>query len=70
VPGGGGVLMDRHQWIAEGTIGADAFRWIMRARALRGVIKIIETPKGDDPVRHDRRMLRRLQAYARGATAP
>jgi len=30
-----------------------------------GVIKIIETPKGDDPVRHDRRMLRRLRAYAR-----
>jgi len=30
------------------------------------VIKIIETPKGDDPIRHDRRMLRRLRAYARG----
>jgi len=29
------------------------------------VIKIIETPKGDDPVRNDRRMLRRLRAYAR-----
>ncbi|HEV2750382.1 MAG TPA: hypothetical protein VGV12_07655 [Gemmatimonadales bacterium] len=29
------------------------------------VIKIIETPKGDDPVRHDRRMLKRLRAYAR-----
>src|SRR5436305_5101794 len=29
-------------------------------------IKIIETPKGGDPVRHDRRMLRRLRAYARG----
>ena len=29
-------------------------------------IKIIETPKGDDWMRHDRRMLRRLRAYARG----
>jgi hypothetical protein len=31
------------------------------------VIKVIETPKGDDPIRHDRRMLRRLRAYARAA---
>ena len=35
-----------------------------------GVPKIIETPKGDDPVALDRRMLRRLRAYARaGARA-
>jgi hypothetical protein len=36
----------------------------MRDRRFDSVIKIIETPKGDDPVRHDRRMLRRLRAYA------
>src|SRR2546422_2229853 len=42
------------------------FRSIMREPRFAGVIKIIETPKGDDPVRHDRRMLRRLRAYARG----
>jgi deoxyribonuclease-4 len=64
-----GSRLDRHEWIAEGRIGAEAFRRIMRDAALTGVVKIIETPKGDDPVRHDRRMLRRLRAYARGAAA-
>jgi len=60
-----GSHLDRHEWIAEGTIGADAFRRIMRDPRLGPVIKIIETPKLDDPVKHDRRMLRRLRAYAR-----
>jgi len=65
-----GSHLDRHEWIAEGTIGADAFRRIMRDARLAHVIKIIETPKKDDPVKHDRRMLRRLRAYARGSTRP
>ncbi len=62
-----GSHLDRHEWIGEGTIGAEAFRRIMRDARLGGsvVIKIIETPKADDPIRHDRRMLRRLRAYAR-----
>ncbi len=60
-----GSHLDRHEWIAEGTIGADPFRQIMRDPRLATVIKIIETPKLDDPVKHDRRMLRRLRAYAR-----
>jgi hypothetical protein len=30
-------------------------------------MKVIETPKGDDEVTFDRRMLRRLRAYARTA---
>jgi deoxyribonuclease-4 len=64
-----GSHLDRHEWIAEGTIGAEPFRRIMRDPRLVNVIKIIETPKLDDPVRHDRRMLRRLRAYAR-VTAP
>jgi deoxyribonuclease-4 len=64
-----GSHLDRHQWIAEGQIGADAFRHIMRDPRLVSVIKIIETPKGDDAVRHDRRMLRRLRAYGRAAAA-
>ena len=62
-----GSHLDRHQWIAEGTIGAAAFRQIMRDPRLAAVIKIIETPKLDDPVKHDRRMLRRLRAYARAS---
>jgi len=62
-----GSRLDRHEWIGEGTIGAESFRRLMRDPRFRRVIKIIETPKGDEPVRHDRRMLRRLRAYARGA---
>jgi deoxyribonuclease-4 len=62
-----GSRVDRHQWIGEGTLGPEPFRRIMRDPRLATVIKIIETPKGDDPIRHDRRMLRRLRAYARVA---
>jgi deoxyribonuclease-4 len=60
-----GSCVDRHEWIAEGQIGAEPFRRIMRDPRLASIIKIIETPKRDDPLRHDRRMLRRLRAYAR-----
>ena len=63
-----GSRVDRHEWIAEGKIGPEPFRRIMRDPDLGGVVKIIETPKRDDPLRHDRRMLRRLRAYARGNT--
>ena len=61
-----GSRVDRHEWIAEGRIGPEPFRRIMRDPDLARVVKIIETPKRDDPLRHDRRMLRRLRAYARG----
>jgi deoxyribonuclease-4 len=57
---------DRHELIADGSLGAEPFRRIMRDPRLRGVIKVLETPKGDDMVTNDRRMLRRLRAYARG----
>lgn len=60
-----GSRVDRHEWIAEGRIGPEPFRRIMRDPDLARVVKIIETPKRDDPLRHDRRMLRRLRAYAR-----
>ena len=56
---------DRHELIAEGTLGAEPFRRIMRDPRFAGVMKVIETPKGDDEVTQDRRMLRRLRAYAR-----
>jgi len=62
-----GSRIDRHEWIGEGTLGPEPFRRIMRDPRFAPVIKIIETPKGDDPIRHDRRMLRRLRAYARAA---
>jgi deoxyribonuclease IV len=63
-----GSRVDRHEWIAEGRIGPEPFRRIMQDADLATVVKIIETPKRDDPLRHDRRMLRRLRAYARGNT--
>lgn len=59
-----GSRLDRHEWIGEGTIGGDPFRRILQDARLTKVIKIIETPKGDDPVTHDRRMLERLRSYA------
>jgi deoxyribonuclease IV len=57
---------DRHELIAEGSLGAEPFRRIMRDARFAGVMKILETPKGDDEITEDRRMLRRLRAYARG----
>jgi len=60
-----GSRVDRHEWIGDGRIGPEPFRRIMRDPALKGIVMIIETPKRDDPLRHDRRMLRRLRAYAR-----
>lgn len=56
---------DRHELIAQGSIGAAPFRRIMRERRFEPIIKIIETPKGDDDVTNDARMLRRLRRYAR-----
>ena len=63
--GAAGSRLDRHEWIGEGTVGPGPFRHIMQDPRFARVIKIIETPKGDDPIHHDRRMLRRLRAYSR-----
>jgi deoxyribonuclease IV len=60
-----GSRRDRHELIAEGSLGAEPFRRIMRDPRFAGVMKILETPKGDDDFTQDRRMLRLLRAYAR-----
>jgi len=60
-----GSRRDRHELAAEGSLGASPFRRIMRDPRFRSIPKILETPKGDDLVSNDRRMLRRLRAYAR-----
>jgi hypothetical protein len=39
----------------------------MTDRRLAHTIKIVETPKGDDAVTADRKMLRRLRRYARAS---
>jgi deoxyribonuclease-4 len=58
---------DRHELIAEGSLGPQPFRRIMTDRRLARVIKVLETPKGTDGITADRKMLRRLRAYARAA---
>ncbi len=58
--------LDRHELIAEGTIGEGTFRRIMTDARLASIPKILETPKGDTPIETDGRMLRLLRSYARG----
>jgi deoxyribonuclease-4 len=60
-----GSRRDRHELIGEGAIGESAFRRIMTDERLVAVPKLIETPKLDDPVKTDRRMLNRLRKYAK-----
>lgn len=59
-----GSHLDRHELIAEGTIGESAFRRIMTDERLMHVPRLIETPKGDSPAETDGRMLRLLRSYA------
>ena len=55
---------DRHELIAEGTLGPEPFRQIMRDQRFVGVIKVLETPKGDeDMTTNDLKMLKRLRGY-------
>lgn len=61
-----GSRRDRHELIGEGALGPAVFRRIMTDERLAAVPKVIETPKLDDATVTDRRMLRRLRAYARG----
>jgi deoxyribonuclease IV len=61
---------DRHELIGEGSLGPQPFRRIMTDPRLAHAIKILETPKGDDGVTADRKMLRRLRRYARAVWMP
>lgn len=61
---------DRHELIGEGSLGPSPFRRIMTDARFSHVARIIETPKGEDEVTLDRKMLRRLRAYARSAKRP
>ncbi len=54
---------DRHELIAEGSLGAVPFQRIMTDDRLSRVPKVLETPKGDDGVTNDRRMLNLLRAF-------
>lgn len=61
---------DRHELIGEGSLGESPFRRIMTDPRFASVIKLIETPKGDDEVTQDRAMLARLRAYGSGVNVP
>ncbi len=60
-----GSRVDRHEHIGKGALGAGPFRAIMTDPRLGGVPRVLETPKGKDPVASDRRNLRRLRRLAR-----
>jgi deoxyribonuclease IV len=54
---------DRHAAIGEGTMGDAVFRPLLTHPRLATIPKVIETPKGDDPVAADRSNLARLRSY-------
>ncbi len=54
---------DRHELIGEGSLGTEPFRRIMLDSRFRAIPKLLETPKGDDEVTNDRRMLALLRAF-------
>jgi deoxyribonuclease-4 len=58
-----GSHKDRHQHIGEGTLGDEPFRRIMSDSRFHHIAKVLETPKGDDPVASDRRNLARLRGF-------
>jgi len=60
-----GSRVDRHDAIGSGHIGIEGFRWLMNDARLADVPKILETPKGDDPVASDKENLARLYALLR-----
>ena len=68
--GAQGSHLDRHALIGEGTLGKEPFRRIMTDPRLDHVARIIETPKGEDMVTNDRKMIRRLKAFARARRPP
>jgi deoxyribonuclease-4 len=58
---------DRHELIGEGSLGTAPFERIMNDPRFRDMPKILETPKGDDLVTADRRMLALLRGLVAGA---
>lgn len=59
-----GSRRDRHELIAEGSLGDRPFRRIMCDGRLANIPKLIETPKLDDAAVTDARMIARLRGYA------
>ncbi len=60
-----GSHVDRHEHIGKGAIGRGGFRCLMRDERLRGIPKILETPKGED-LKEDRMNLGVLRKLLSG----
>jgi deoxyribonuclease-4 len=58
-----GSKKDRHDLLGDGEIGKAPFGMIMRDARLAKIPKVLETPKGDDMVTNDRRMLKFLRSF-------
>jgi deoxyribonuclease-4 len=58
-----GSKKDRHELLGDGEIGKGPFGMIMRDARLATIPKVLETPKGEDMVTNDRRMLRFLRSF-------
>lgn len=58
-----GSKKDRHESIGQGTLGPEPFRRIMTDPRFRSVPKVLETPKGDDPVAADLENLGLLRSF-------
>ena len=56
-----GSRRDRHAGIGDGCLGLEPFRALLGDPRFHGVPKLLETPKGGDPLRADRRNLARLR---------
>ena len=57
-----GSRIDRHEHIGKGAIGIDAFSFILNDPQLKGLPKILETPKKEGPIDYDRMNLNRLRS--------
>lgn len=68
--GGLGSRRDRHADIGAGALGAEPFRALMNDARLAAIPKILETPKGDDPVAADLRNLGVLRSLSGNPAAP
>lgn len=58
-----GSRKDRHEHIGGGSLGEEPFRRIVTDDRFRGIPKLLETPKEDDPVANDLRNLRLLRSF-------
>jgi deoxyribonuclease-4 len=56
---------DRHEHIGKGSLGLEPFRKLLLDERFHAVPKLLETPKGKDAVKADRRNLRVLRGLRR-----